>query len=75
MATVDEVKTDVEAIVSTLQAVDSKLDDIAVFIAGLTPAATQAQIDELAALVSSAKDLAAANLAETDALDDTPEAA
>lgn len=84
MATIEEVTQSVNDLTvalnasnTTLDLIDTKLDEIRDFIAGLTPAASQEQLDALAALVNSAKDAAVAGqakaeaaLAETDALDE-----
>lgn len=86
MATIEEVNQTTADIVSalnltnsTLDAVDTKLDEILAFIQGLqgNQPVTQAQLDALAALLNSAKDTAAAGqakaeavLTEADALDE-----
>lgn len=75
--TITDLTTALTATNASLDLLDTKLDEIRTFIAGLTPAATQEQLDALAALVLSAKESAQggqakaeAALAETDALDE-----
>ena len=73
MATIEEVTASVTELTSTLEAVDVKLDEIKAFILSLSSPAgvvTQAQLDELAALVDAAKGKSSAVLAEADALDE-----
>lgn len=73
MATFDEVKQQVTDLGLTLSQVDSKLDEISAYIATLKAGVvTQVQLDELSGMLESAKGLASANLAETDALDEEP---
>lgn len=72
MATIEEVKSAVTELTSTLEAVDLKLDEVKAFILALQAGSvvSQEQLDELAGLVLSAKEKASAALAETDALDE-----
>lgn len=72
MATIQEVEQQVSDLTASLQAVDTKLDEIKTFIQGLQQGGqlvTQEQLDALSAKIEAAKGVAAANLAEADALD------
>lgn len=74
MSTVEQLTADIQALQATVAATDAKLDEVRAFIVNLQSTgggggATQAQIDELAALVGATKTAAEAVLAETDALD------
>lgn len=71
MATIVEAQEAVAQLVSTLTAVDLKLDEIKTFISGLqaNQPVTQAQLDDLVAAINAAKTSASAVLTETDALD------
>lgn len=69
MATFEEVKAGVESAVSSLAALDLKLDEVKAKIDSLSAGVvSQEQLDELAALVNSAKDSSAAVFAEASAL-------
>lgn len=71
MSTIEEVKTLALDVVAALEATDAKLDEIKTFIETLKAGSvTQEQIDALGVILTSAKDKAAAGLAEADALDD-----
>lgn len=73
MVTLTEVQAQVADLGLTLGQIDSKLNEVAAFIATLKAGVvTQAELDDLSAQIESLKGLASANLAEADALDDEP---
>lgn len=73
MSTIEEIQTVAKDVVSALNSVNLKLDEIKAFIEGLqgNPAVTQEQLDAVMATLTSAKEEATSVLAEADALDET----
>lgn len=70
LSTLEELTADITALTNTIGAIDLKLDEVRAFIATLQPGVvTQEQLDQLAAMVGTAKTSAEAVLAEADALD------
>lgn len=72
MATIEEITAEAVRVTETVEAIDLKLDEVKAFILGLQGGqpVTQAQLDELMAIVTGAKSAAAAVLSEADALDE-----
>lgn len=69
MASISEIKAGVESLVAVIVEVDAKLDDVAAKIDALQAGGvSQAQLDELAAVVADAQSKAAAVLSEADSL-------
>lgn len=71
MATVEELTAGINELNTTINAIDLKLDEVAAYIATLqaNQPVSQAQLDELVALVNAVKTQAAAVLAEADTQD------
>jgi hypothetical protein len=70
MATITEILVGLEGVNSGIAAIDAKLDEVKVFIDSLKGSVvTQEQLDQIAALVDSAKQATDKVLSETDALD------
>lgn len=71
MATIEDLQTSIAGLTTTVEAIDSKLDEVAAYVATLKAGVvSQEQLDALVALVDSAKEKASAVLAEADALDE-----
>ena len=68
MTTLDEAVTKITELTGTIDAIDTKLDEIRAFIATLN--LPQGQIDQLNALLDTASTKAQAVLGEADALDE-----
>ena len=71
MASITEIIVGLENVNAGISALDAKLDEVKAFIDSLKGSVvTQEQLDQVAALVESAKQATAKVLSETDALDE-----
>ena len=71
MASITEIIVGLENVNAGIATLDAKLDEVKAFIDGLKGSTvTQEQLDQIAALVTSAQEATAKVLSETDALDE-----